>query len=298
MGVAVLSDRHRGGRPYSGSLLAGGLILLLATISLLVVGCSCARSPGEGLEGIDWELQGSSASSIGFREFRMTARFEDGTVSGRAAVNGYTAKYEVGGGGSLRIGELTSTLIAGTPDAMRAEETYFTMLRAVRSWGVANGQLELRDGEGNPLLIYTEATRSDSTPIAPPEDATGAAEPSSPAVSDTSVAYARSIGGTPRRGDLLYVIVGASYSDEAAASAALNDALPLFGDMQTYFIVQRSESFAGLSSGRWVIVEAHRNAPDESSLELARRAFAEARVQRVTVRTDDPIPVYEDLVGR
>lgn len=277
------------------------LALLALLVAAAASGC-CTASRGEGLEGIDWRLVGSSASSTDFRVYGITARFEEGTLNGRSAVNSYTARYELTGGASLSMSDLTSTLIAGTPDAMRAEETYFTMLRAVRSWRVANGQLELRDGDGNPLLIYVEADRT-----APPEAPVGEQETSSPEptstasaskLSDTSLAYARSIGGTPHRGELLYLVIGDTYPSEAAATAALNEALPVFGDMQTFFIVQRSDGFAGLVPGQWLVFEAYRLEPKPENLQLARRAFPEAAVRRATVRTDDPIPVYEDLVGR
>ena len=88
-----------------------------------------------------------------------------------------------------------------------------------------------------------------------------------------------------------------TFSTEAQAQAALDKALPLFGKAQPYFIVQHSDSFAGMASGSWVVVEAHFKTPTAENLELARKGFPGAHVVRARVLVSDPIPVYEDLVG-
>ena len=121
--------------------------------------------------------------------------------------------------------------------------------------------------------------------------------PTSPGVSAKSLAYAKRIGGWNHKGQTLNFIVGGSFGTESEAQAALDKALPLFGDMQPYFIVQRSDSFAGMTTGNWVVVEAHFKAPTAEDLEFARRGFPDAHVERARVIVAAPIPVYEDLVG-
>ncbi len=116
------------------------------------------------------------------------------------------------------------------------------------------------------------------------------------AVSSDSVAYAKSLGGTSHEGQALYFVIGASVASERAAQAMLEDALPRFGDMQSYFIVQRSDNFEGMNPGWWVILEAYRNEPSPENLDFGRRGFPDAYVRHATVRTSDPIPVYEDMV--
>ena len=118
-----------------------------------------------------------------------------------------------------------------------------------------------------------------------------------PGVSAKSLAYAKQIGGLDHKGQTLNFIVGGSFGTESEAQAALDKALPSFGDMQPYFIVQRSDSFAGMTPGSWVVVEAHFKAPTAQDLEFARRGFPDARVERARVIVAAPIPVYEDLVG-
>ncbi len=96
---------------------------------------------------------------------------------------------------------------------------------------------------------------------------------------------------------MLYFVVGARVATEREAQVILGDALPYFGDMQPYFIVQRSDNFDGLEPGWWVIIEAYRNEPSAENLAFDQRGFADISVESATVLTADPIPVYEDLVG-
>jgi hypothetical protein len=116
-----------------------------------------------------------------------------------------------------------------------------------------------------------------------------------PAVSDKAIAYAESIGGTSHMGEHLYFVIGASMSTEQACQTLLDKAIPKFGDMQSYFIIQRSDNFQGLSPGWYIVIEAYKNPPDQYNLEFGRRGFPDLYVKSVTVKTSDPIPVYEDM---
>jgi len=66
-------------------------------------------------------------------------------------------------------------------------------------------------------------------------------------------------------------MVGGTFGTEAESQAALDKATRSFGDRQAFFIVQRSESFAGMTLGQWVVVEAHFKTPTDDYLEFARR---------------------------
>jgi len=112
-----------------------------------------------------------------------------------------------------------------------------------------------------------------------------------------SLEYARSLGGIPRKGETLHLVVGASVETEAEAQALLREAMPFFGDMQSYFIVQKSDNFEGMAPGRWIIIEAYDEMPSAENIEFGRRAFPEATVTVAKVLTSDPIPVYEDRLG-
>ncbi len=117
------------------------------------------------------------------------------------------------------------------------------------------------------------------------------------ALSRASIDYAKQLGGSSHEGEGLYLLVGARAASEREAQSLLDAAIPLFGDMQSYFIVQRSDAFEGLGSEDWVVVEAYRDEPSDKNVGFAQRAFPDATVVRVTVRTADPMPVYEDMVG-
>ena len=117
------------------------------------------------------------------------------------------------------------------------------------------------------------------------------------AVSPDSIACAKSLGGTSHLGETLYFVIGASVESEGEAQALLDEATPRFGDMQSYFIVQRSDNFQGMEPGWWVVIETYRNEPSEENLAFDRRGFPNAYVKSATVRTSDPIAVYEDMVG-
>jgi heat shock protein HslJ len=274
------------------------LVLAAATASLLLAGCCVAPATG-GLEGVDWALEGTSVSSIDFRTLGVTARFESGKVGGSSVVNSYGGEYAAGPGGSLKIGPLSATLRAGSPEAMRAEQAYLQLLSAVRSYAVADGRLTLYGEGGNELLSFAKGSvqREPEQSGTPPGATVTSNDSSASGVSPESIAYARSIGGSAHEGETFYFIVGGSFHDEVAARDGLTQALPKFGDMQSYFIVQRSDNLEGLTPGLWVIAEAYRTAPDESNLQFARRAFTDAYVKTATVKTADPIPVYEDIVG-
>jgi hypothetical protein len=121
---------------------------------------------------------------------------------------------------------------------------------------------------------------------------TGAPKPSGP--SAKSIAYAKSLGGKSHLGETLYFVVGASTKTEKEAQAALDN--EVLTDVQTYFIVQKSDNFEGMKPGWWVVFEARRTKPLAYDWDLYRTSFPDAYVRQATVRTSDPIPVYEDLL--
>ena len=127
---------------------------------------------------------------------------------------------------------------------------------------------------------------------------TATTAPANSGLSARSIAYAKSLGGTPHKGESLYFLIGASVKTEAEAQAKLDGATPRFGDMQSYFIVQRSDNFDGMNPGWFVVVEAYRGEPSQENLQFGRRGFPDVYVKQATVKTEDPIPVYEDMVGQ
>lgn len=132
----------------------------------------------------------------------------------------------------------------------------------------------------------------------PTETASVSAEATKGAgVSAKALAYAKGMGGADHKGLAVYLVVGGTYGTEADAQAALDKALPLYDDLPAYFIVQRSDSFAGMAPGSFVVVEVHFKAPTEENLEFDRKGFPNAHVVKSRVLVAAPVPVYEDIVG-
>lgn len=106
-------------------------------------------------EGVDWQLTRGIAQVPGHP---ATARFVDGTLSGQGPVNRYRAAYTRTGDG-IRIGPPSGTRMAGSPEAMSAEDAYLRLLEASTSAAVrADGRrLELNDANGSSILTYEPA---------------------------------------------------------------------------------------------------------------------------------------------
>lgn len=170
---------------------------------------------------------------------------------------------------------------------------------ALGTTGCVTLRMDSGPTEDGPPLETTSAPAPVANTDSPPAAAgvaTRSADPSSaPRPSQASIDYAENLGGKSHFGETLYFVVGQSLDSERAALDALEKAKPLFGDMQDYFIVQRSDNFYGMRPGWWIIAEAYRVSPSEDNLQFARRAFPDAYVRQATVNTRDPIPVYDDI---
>jgi len=159
-----------------------------------------------------------------------------------------------------------------------------------------------------PLLASAMSGAAPAQPTDPATEdnvSTGASsvpeETSDSVLSSSAIQYARNLGGKLHRDETLYFIIGASATSESLAQKRLADALPMFGDMQSYFIVQKSDNFDGMEPGWFVVIEAYRTETEaRDNLDFAKRGFEDGNgspyIKRATVRTDDPIPVnYVDV---
>ena len=129
--------------------------LVLVTLALiLLTGCAgMAASPS--LDGTTWQLAGWSESGSGPSAFKITANFSKGRLDGKAAINNYFGRYTAGPGSKFTIGPAGSTMMAGPPEAMQAEQSFFKLLDEVRTWRRTGGQLTLGDADGKALLLFT-----------------------------------------------------------------------------------------------------------------------------------------------
>ncbi len=91
--------------------------------------------------GSEWLLVGPAALGKD-----VTITFADGQVTGKAAVNTYSAPFTATEDGMIDIGPITSTEMGGSPAQMEAEQQYFTALERVEYYDSDEVQLTLRTG--------------------------------------------------------------------------------------------------------------------------------------------------------
>lgn len=134
-------------------LISVALLAVFAVGALGLLGCG-DDAEKSSLEETSWRLEGWSVSSLYPGDFEITAAFEDGQISGKAAVNSYSGPYTAGPTGDFSVGGLSRTEMAGPEPAMRAESIYFELIEQARSYRVDEGRLTLMDANGNELLIF------------------------------------------------------------------------------------------------------------------------------------------------
>jgi heat shock protein HslJ len=79
----------------------------------------------------------------------------DGRLSGRAPINGYFGAATLSQDGSLAwSGPMGSTQMAGPPELMEAEHSYFRILQEVTRWRTEQGELILENAEGSARVRF------------------------------------------------------------------------------------------------------------------------------------------------
>jgi heat shock protein HslJ len=139
---------------FSRSFRLFFLILMITTAFLS--GCNAAGNATQ-LDNTSWVLTEWSISSLFPADFVITANFADGQISGNSAVNSYGGSYTADPSGSFSTGEMMSTLMAGSDEAMRAESAYMTLLAQSQRYTLLGNTLTLFDANNNQLLIFTAA---------------------------------------------------------------------------------------------------------------------------------------------
>lgn len=132
-------------------------IVLLGIACALATGCESDNGNGPGggeLAGTKWRLVAWSASSLDPARFTITADFSESGIAGTSAVNSYSGTYTATANGAFSVGEIQSTLMGGSDDAMRAESLYFDLLRQARKYVVSGATLTLRNADNQDMLIF------------------------------------------------------------------------------------------------------------------------------------------------
>jgi heat shock protein HslJ len=137
--------------PLSKRLVA---VFLIAVSFIAVAGCKPDTSQ---LEGTQWKLVGWTISSINPADVTITAKFDDGQISGSGGVNTYGGPCRLGPGDAFSAGPIAATEMAGPEPAMRAEAAYLTLLGQAKFYSMSDGRLTLYDEDKNETLIFEAA---------------------------------------------------------------------------------------------------------------------------------------------
>jgi len=142
-------------RRTSIRLVVSGAVVCAA---LVWTGCGGGTSGADpkALEGVEWTLVESSMSSVDLSAAGITANFDGEKIYGFSGVNQYGGPYTVEDDGTLEIGELASTLMAGPEPLMRAEQVYLELLSGCDGYRVDGDTLTLLTGESE-TLVYERA---------------------------------------------------------------------------------------------------------------------------------------------
>jgi heat shock protein HslJ len=132
-------------------------IITIVIACAVAAGCESGRDQrgAASLVGTSWRLTAWPVSSAAPPLFTITAEFSESQISGSSAVNSYGGQYTATSDGRFSVGEMQSTLMGGSEDAMRAEALYFELLQQARKYEATRTTLTLKDGNNQAILIFT-----------------------------------------------------------------------------------------------------------------------------------------------
>jgi heat shock protein HslJ len=135
------------------SMLVGLSILVVLLLS------SCGTATEIDLDGTAWELTSMGGDPL-IPGSRITLAFENGEVEGNAGCNHYFGTYTLSGGGGFQVSEWAITEMAClSPEGVMSQETtYMSHLSTACRVVLEGDELELQDGSGQDLLIFTAST--------------------------------------------------------------------------------------------------------------------------------------------
>lgn len=127
------------------------------------------------LEGTSWLMlsynNGTGGLVSALLGTEITAEFMDGTVSGLAGCNSYSASYELDGN-HISVGPAVSTrMFCGEPEGvMEQENQYLAALQSAATYEIKANVLTMFDGEGTRMVTYQAASAAEVTGTAPAQD--------------------------------------------------------------------------------------------------------------------------------
>jgi len=136
-----------------------GAVAAVAVLILAGCGGDDAATDPAALEGVEWTLAGTSATDLDVSAAGITATFDGEKVAGFAGVNQYGGPYTAKDDGSLEIGEIASTLMAGPEPLMKVEGAYLELLKGCDGFRVEGDTLTLLTGDTE-SLTYEKAAEA------------------------------------------------------------------------------------------------------------------------------------------
>jgi len=134
----------------------------VGALGAVVVLAACGSSGGStggssssaSLDGTDWVLTAMTPPVAGIADAVVTARFDDGTLSGHSGCNTYRTTYRQDGS-DLTIGsDVAGTRMACPPGPTAVEQAYLGHLGDVASFTRSGSTLTLRDSDGTTVLRF------------------------------------------------------------------------------------------------------------------------------------------------
>ena len=132
-------------------------MVLMLLISFVFLGISCQKKevPAMDITGKEWRLAKWSDTALDPVDFTITAIFTKDNISGQSAVNQYNGPYTIKNN-EFSVGTLVMTRMAGSPDQMKAEQTYHYLLGKARKYSIDVSGLSLQNENNVELLFFIQ----------------------------------------------------------------------------------------------------------------------------------------------
>jgi len=110
--------------------------------------------------GNDWTLKEMNGKALGEKDSKVSLTLNEGdkNCNGRSFVNGYGGSIVFSGSGqagSIKMGSIMSTKMAGSSESMKHETEYFSTLNKVDSFVIHGSELHLKSGSKVVLKFVT-----------------------------------------------------------------------------------------------------------------------------------------------
>jgi heat shock protein HslJ len=139
------------------------LLFSPVVVSILMLVFLAACSATAGLDATNWKLE-SYADAAGemmdvLPKSAATLNFQAAQVSGNASCNNFSGNYQTNGS-KIEFGPMAATrkMCAQPLGIMEQEDAYLAALGSTAEYNLRGNTLELKDDQGDVILIFTQAT--------------------------------------------------------------------------------------------------------------------------------------------